>query len=184
MVDHLTAETSALIDADDQDGLRIRNRSPHPYNRQSGELQHASYNVPKRDPFSKESTPISDSGTEADDEHILKGLPAPKTKLHKGLRGQNEALSGTSTPLRTTSTAQYGLELIPSKLNSQYSHQKETGFSGLSRDGRNIVRRISELGILFLLGILVVTNHRVLLLASSWKSGKLAFSLINFVVKR
>ncbi|CAK7223032.1 dolichol kinase [Sporothrix curviconia] len=50
--------------------------------------------------FSKDSAPGSDSGTEADDEHFLKGLPAPRSKPHKGLRGMNEVLSGVSTPLR------------------------------------------------------------------------------------
>ncbi|CAK7203507.1 dolichol kinase [Sporothrix eucalyptigena] len=50
--------------------------------------------------FSKDSGPGSDSGTEADDEHFLKGLPAPRSKPHKGLRGMNEVLSGISTPLR------------------------------------------------------------------------------------
>ncbi len=49
--------------------------------------------------FGKDSTPASDSGTEADDEHFLKGLPAPRAKPHKGLRGMNEVLSGSSTPL-------------------------------------------------------------------------------------
>ncbi|KAF7900842.1 hypothetical protein EAF00_003063 [Botryotinia globosa] len=41
----------------------------------------------------------SDSGTEADDEHFLKGLPAPRIKPHKGLRGANGSMSSTPSPL-------------------------------------------------------------------------------------
>ncbi|ESZ92193.1 hypothetical protein SBOR_7421 [Sclerotinia borealis F-4128] len=41
----------------------------------------------------------SDSGTEADDEHFLKGLPAPKIKPHKGLRGESGGISSTPSPL-------------------------------------------------------------------------------------
>ncbi|CAK7263207.1 dolichol kinase [Sporothrix epigloea] len=54
------------------------------------------------DYFSKDSVPGSDSGTEADDEHFLKGLPAPRSRPHKGLRGMSEEFSGASTPLRRT----------------------------------------------------------------------------------
>ncbi|CAK7564689.1 MAG: dolichol kinase [Sporothrix epigloea] len=50
--------------------------------------------------ISKGSAPGSDSGTEADDEHFLKGLPAPRSRPHKGLRGMRKASSGASTPLR------------------------------------------------------------------------------------
>ncbi|KAF7876762.1 hypothetical protein EAF04_001845 [Stromatinia cepivora] len=41
----------------------------------------------------------SDSGTEADDEHFLRGLPAPRIKPHKGLRGENGSMSSTPSPL-------------------------------------------------------------------------------------
>ncbi|CAK7265323.1 dolichol kinase [Sporothrix epigloea] len=50
--------------------------------------------------FSKDSVPGSDSGTEADDEHFLKGLPAPRSRPHKGLRGMSKASLAASTPLR------------------------------------------------------------------------------------
>src|SRR5690606_18758823 len=103
-------------------------RSPKPYHRQNFELLEPSdcishnahqgfrpaypsrltpgANLPRDSPF------VSDSGTEADDEHYLKGLPAPKVRLHKGLRGRNEALSGSSSPmLSPTITAHHTAEL-------------------------------------------------------------------------
>lgn len=108
--------------------LRSLSRSPHPYHHLNADIPHAAHRLVYRTPsapaaiaapapattapksddssepsspfptFTKESTPASESGTEADDEHFLKGLPAPKARLHKGLRGRNEHLSGTSTP--------------------------------------------------------------------------------------
>lgn len=92
----------------DEDGgaPRIPSRSPHPYHRQGFELLEPSGRFASRasiagpfPPFARESPPASESGTEADDEHFLKGLPAPRARLHKGLRGRSEPPSGTSTPL-------------------------------------------------------------------------------------
>src|SRR3569833_4314385 len=87
---------------EEADGLRLLSRSPHPYHRQNFELLHpadrlsapassaaahrpANHAAPAPYPhplaaFTTESTPKSDSGTEADDEHFLKGLPAPRAK--------------------------------------------------------------------------------------------------------
>ena len=115
-------EALRIHDGDrEADELRLLSRSPHPYARQNHELLEpsASFSFPSRRGIptssadrapvrsttaypslsSRENTPSSDSGTEADDEHFLKGLPAPRSKLHKGLRGLNEVISGTSTPL-------------------------------------------------------------------------------------
>ncbi|OAA54286.1 cytidylyltransferase [Niveomyces insectorum RCEF 264] len=69
--------------------LRPLARSPHPYHRNNNYLIASARTTP---PAS------TDSGTEADDEHFLKGLPAPRAKPHKGLRGVDESLSGVSTP--------------------------------------------------------------------------------------
>ena len=80
--------------------------------------------------FGRDSVPGSDSGTEADDEHFLKGLPAPRSKLHKGLRGMNEVLSGVSTPLRPA-----------------FSHQRSDGDGGGGDDGtRSRARREGNAG--------------------------------------
>ncbi|EPE09466.1 dolichol kinase [Ophiostoma piceae UAMH 11346] len=114
--DGLAHTLDAALEADH---LRILSRSPHPYHHNNADLPHPAHRIaslsPTRDPhhpplllpqkasppaaFGKDSTPASDSGTEADDEHFLKGLPAPRSKPRKGLRGMNEVLSGVSTPL-------------------------------------------------------------------------------------
>ena len=69
----------------------------------------------------KDSLSSSDSGTEADDERgtILLGLPAPPTRLRKGLKGANA--SGSASPLLTPSY----LDEEPRRLvlKSQSSHR-------------------------------------------------------------
>ncbi|KAL1841342.1 hypothetical protein VTJ49DRAFT_7122 [Mycothermus thermophilus] len=97
---------------EDHGPLRSFSRSPHPYHRLNSELLDPSDRISFRprpgsprdgdasfSPLTRDSSHPSDSGTEADDEHFLKGLPAPKSRLHKGLRGANEQLSGASTPV-------------------------------------------------------------------------------------
>jgi hypothetical protein len=105
------------------DAHRRLSRSPHPYFRQKFELAHASEgfpltttptqsqlrstqpedederNGPRPQSWSYRESTNSDSGTEADDEHFLKGLPAPKLRPHKGLRGLEGSLSSTPSPL-------------------------------------------------------------------------------------
>ncbi|PMD34865.1 hypothetical protein L207DRAFT_638357 [Hyaloscypha variabilis F] len=103
--------------------LRRLSRSPHPYFRQKFELAHPSEGFPLVAPPTQSQPPPtrpededeqngsrphsrsyrestnSDSGTEADDEHFLKGLPAPKLRPHKGLRGVEGSLSSSPSPL-------------------------------------------------------------------------------------
>ncbi|AEO63332.1 uncharacterized protein THITE_2038621 [Thermothielavioides terrestris NRRL 8126] len=120
MPEHCPSPTAtAGSDSADEtsDSLRIRSRSPHPYRRLPSELLEPSDRLasrasraaadggpPRSSPphslpsFARESPPVSESGTDADDEHFLRGLPAPKRRLHKGLRGRREQLSGSSTP--------------------------------------------------------------------------------------
>ncbi|CAJ2508056.1 Uu.00g092420.m01.CDS01 [Anthostomella pinea] len=160
-----------------QDALRLLTRSPHPYHRQNFELLDSvnSYAASREKSFdanlspstfpdrSREPTPSSDSGTEADDEHFLKGLPAPK-RWHKGLRGRNEVLSGTSTPLPSPAR----LEEEGRRLS--YTLKKDTsltqGFrrpkdNARRRRRRELVRRATELLILGVLGFLVQKNPQV-----------------------
>ncbi|KAK8135255.1 dolichol kinase [Apiospora sp. TS-2023a] len=125
MPEQLDPSTAAQNPRDDSneehDDLRLLSRSPHPYARQKFELLEPSGSFaypPRGGPaaragldgthpqrattfpsVARDTSASSDSGTEADDEHFLKGLPAPKARLHKGLRGRNELASGTSTPL-------------------------------------------------------------------------------------
>ncbi|KAI0471132.1 hypothetical protein GGR56DRAFT_659145 [Xylariaceae sp. FL0804] len=147
---------------------RSLSRSPHPYHRQNFELLHpldhyASLGSAHREPHvppSRERTPSSDSGTEADDEHYLKGLPAPR-RFHKGLRGRNEVVSGTSTPLASPAVWEdegkilgVGKELTTRK--------KPSTLVGHSRRRRKeITRRLTELLVIAALNALVYTNPRL-----------------------
>lgn len=164
-MDANTTSSGQSLDPGEQDGLRALNRSPHPYHHQNADLPHPSerLGISTSQPFSKESTPISESGTEADDEHILKGLPAPKTKLHKGLRHRDGLPSGTTTPNRSQIFDQAG-ENSKRKLSSSQSRQLE-----LARGNKNLARRLIEIGIVFFLSLFVVTNHQVAPVAKYWR---------------
>ncbi|PQE26028.1 phosphatidate cytidylyltransferase protein [Rutstroemia sp. NJR-2017a BBW] len=120
---------------------RRLSRSPHPYHKHNFELPYASEKVitsvlPAPSPLRSahntdedeqgsstvrvmldgriEST-NSDSGTEADDEHFLKGLPAPKIKAHKGLRGENGLSSSSPSPLLSPAIIDDELQLPSSR---------------------------------------------------------------------
>ncbi|KAH6690903.1 hypothetical protein VD0002_g345 [Verticillium dahliae] len=182
-------------DANDIDELRSLNRTPHPYHHLSAELPHAAHRFafpatsaagptsapsPARSDdssepsspfpsFTKESTPLSDSGTEADDEHFLKGLPAPRIPSHKGLRGRNELISGTSSPL--LSPAYFGDRSSHGKLGEgQEKPEKELNFweDRNYRRTKELIRRTLEFiisGVLF--GILW-TNDTVRPILREW----------------
>ncbi|KND93923.1 Dolichol kinase sec59 [Tolypocladium ophioglossoides CBS 100239] len=186
MPDHLAPESLTAPNPDEQDSLRALNRTPHPYHHQSAELPHPSERFvlhtespaasngqshlsPTRYPaFSKESTPASDSGTEADDEHFLKGLPAPKAKLHKGLRGRNEVLSGVSTPIPSPATL--GDEQAQA-VNRAFLAKEKLGKRHLLDDARwnkVLVPRATEYGIVVALGCMVRANRQVSPLVDIW----------------
>ncbi|CRK18398.1 hypothetical protein BN1723_011561 [Verticillium longisporum] len=182
-------------DANDIDELRALNRTPHPYHHLSTELPHATHRFafpatsaagptsapsPARSDdssepsspfpsFTKESTPLSDSGTEADDEHFLKGLPAPRIPSHKGLRGRNELISGTSSPL--PSPAYFGDRSSHGRLGEgQEKPEKELNFweDRNYRRTKELIRRTLEFiisGVLF--GILW-TNDTVRPILREW----------------
>lgn len=167
--------------------LRILARSPHPYHRRNFELLEPSDTLDYRrassgaahevanntSSFTKESTPASDSGTEADDEHFLKRLPAPKTRRHKGLRGQNEPLSGSSTPLMSPAW--------PHEEGRTASHRprRESFGRGKCLDGersrrrrKELVRRLTELALLASLGYCVRANPQVQPFLLLWRRGR------------
>jgi hypothetical protein len=180
-------------------------RSPHPYHRQRAELPHASLRPsatfptspsPLRsrqntdDELSGEGHEIyfkdfrsarsteSDSGTEADDEHFLKGLPAPKWRPHKGLRGGDGTISGSSSPL-----------VSPAILNeergrvSDYLKKDATSTSRASEEVRKAAekfrwkrraelgRRFTEVALLILVGAIVMSGRDVALEVRAWKKG-------------
>ncbi|KAK2072247.1 hypothetical protein P8C59_006615 [Phyllachora maydis] len=159
---------------EEQDGLRVLSRSPHPYHH---DVDHDVHDVhrellepPDLAPvkgvpdqltvlFGRESTtPISDSGTEADDEHFLKRLPAPRTTLHKGLRGKNESLSGYSTPALTPTSL--GDEGHPELGHAQLEHHRvpRRGAAETERRQKEVIRRSTEVLLLLLQGGLIWSN--------------------------
>lgn len=178
-----TAPATGDDATDDIDSLRLLSRSPHPYHRQNFELlqpadqlvyraKSHSHNDELLAPpsFPKESTPSSDSGTEADDEHFLKGLPAPKARLHKGLRGKNEPLSGSSTPQLTPVVFDDDLHKpIPQRKRdpSEDSTVKGKRIESIRRR-KEIVRRSTEVAILACLGGLVGSNQNVKPTVAHW----------------
>jgi hypothetical protein len=121
--------------------------------------------------FSKESSHASDSGTEADDEHFLRGLPAPRVKLHKGLRGRNEPLSGTSTPLQSAfAYEQDGVTPSGTPAPTQHGPTHRSVMDRL-RKHRVLVRRLVEAGIVSGLGAMVCSNTQVVQAMIPWSQG-------------
>ncbi len=189
---------------EDAEGLRLLSRSPHPYHHQSFELQHPSdslsaraESIPAAAPkkpgvvvvehpragqllpafrsLSKESISTSDSGTEADDEHLLKGLPAPRVRLHKGLRGQSEALSGSSTPLLSPAVLEEeGRGSIPKTLRRDVFETSRRSHADKSRLRKELLRRSTELFILVSLAQIVCASSGVRPLVRLWRKGKTA----------
>ncbi|KAI1259342.1 hypothetical protein F5Y18DRAFT_302296 [Xylariaceae sp. FL1019] len=172
MPNQLGPPAAVTVDDDDDNDNKHENkdanplllsRSPHPYSRQRADLLEPSSALPPRN-----TTPPSDSGTEADDEHFLKGLPAPQ-RLHKGLRGRNERLSGLSTPLLTPGGGSTDQHPDPqpffslARPDSTSSVHAAVAAAQLykRRRTKEILRRLTELLVIGLLTLFVATNPRV-----------------------
>ncbi|KAG5950715.1 hypothetical protein E4U53_004515 [Claviceps sorghi] len=177
---------------DQQDTLRNLDRTPKPYRHQSSELPHSSERVPNKitttiattgaarhiahpspsgiSLLSHESAPGSESGSEADDEHFLRGLPAPRTKLHKGLRDSNEPISGISTPVASPAAVDHGrVQSMTPQCASKEQSPIDRAFVVLRRN-RNLVRRAAESGIVASLGYMAVTSiHVAPVFQTIWK---------------
>ncbi|KAI0167296.1 cytidylyltransferase [Pestalotiopsis sp. NC0098] len=200
MSEHLSSATAQPQDAatqlrNERDALRLLSRSPHPYHHQKSELLEPSgiisssttarsalqpdqdgYHIRSRTSYpaaSRDTTPTSDSGTEADDEHFLKGLPAPRTKLHKGLRGRNELLSGTSSPFPSPAYLEdetRRTSYITSGLKQDSKPDKERQIKAeSSKRNKVIIRRITEVLLLGSLGVVVYTNSQVRPVVYKWR---------------
>ncbi|CCC10043.1 hypothetical protein SMACR_02622 [Sordaria macrospora] len=158
---------------DPEEDLTIGTRTPKPYYRQSFELLEPSERLIHRaatvalsqtQPSSTSphsSNQASDSGTEADDEHFLKGLPAPKTRLHKGLRGRNEPLSGTSTPLLSPNAIDEDGRDPDLNPRSGISVRLKRSEAETARRRKEVVRRGAEVLLLACQGWLVASNYDV-----------------------
>ncbi|EHK26149.1 phosphatidate cytidylyltransferase [Trichoderma virens Gv29-8] len=182
MPTHLSPESIETLDLDEQHVLRALNRSPHPYHHQSSELPYPSDQLVSRGQraaspklsslptFSKESTPASDSGTDADDEHFLKGLPPPKLRPHKGLRGRNEVISGTSTPLLSPAVLQ---EPVPPTSRRAPHNGNKSGdriiLPDVIRRKKILVQRAIEAGIITTLAGMIQANRLLAPVLSTWR---------------
>lgn len=167
---------SSSADEASHDGLRALSRSPHPYHRLPSELLEPTDRVAPTSPssapslssfpsFAKESPLASESGTEADDEHFLKGLPAPRARLHKGLRGRNEQLSGTSTPLPWPAVLEEEAEGRKPHWTAGHGEYERGDRKGaaecMRRRRRELVRRVAEVLLLACQARMVASNPDV-----------------------
>ncbi|KAI0911213.1 hypothetical protein F4824DRAFT_465504 [Ustulina deusta] len=187
MPDHLGLSASACEDVlnhPDLDRLRSQSRPPNPYHRQISELLEPSIRYAAR----RRSPPPTDSGTEADDEHFLKGLPAPR-RLHKGLRGRSEASSGASTPYLAT-PAPLDHEDRPLSFGARKGTSAWIQTSSTIPDkwkrrrARETIRRFAELLIIGILGICVYANTQVrpILQRSSRELGHAVGTVASLIV--
>lgn len=178
------------------EGLRQLSRSPHPYHRHGNSLSvHTSgatggvflsplrsgHNTDDESVGSIEASSLgahmhslstgSDSGTEADDEHFLKGLPASRLRPHKGSRLSDGTASGAASPLlvsrgwasRTNSSDSRSLE-----------GREETNVKATLDKVRRVevLRRTTEVALLGAIGGVVVSNERVWPVILAWRRGK------------
>lgn len=177
-------------DAQEHARLRSLNRTPKPYHHLSPELPYASDRFTVRDRpdqtppdsennghhqpngFAKDSSPASESGTEADDEHFLKGLPAPKTKAHKGLRGFEDLLSRASTPLPSPPVCDKdGADYYLKKPQPPRQAPERKRLLDILRRNKNLVQRATEAAIVASLGCMVRFNEQVKPLMEDWGKG-------------
>ncbi|KAF4992005.1 hypothetical protein FGRMN_7459 [Fusarium graminum] len=201
MTEHLSPDSLNPLETDKEAILRARSRSPHPYHHQNTDLPHLSDRFTLRNrqaqsakksddanhepspttwpPFLKDSPQTSDSGSEADDEHYLKGLPAPKTNLHKGLRGLNEPLSGFSTPLPSPAILDgHMIRTVDKSPMPIETPETKRLLEALKRRRRVVVRRATEACTVLALGFMVASNSQVLQLLKIWGKDILLLGLL------
>jgi hypothetical protein len=188
------------------DSARRLSRSPHPYHRQKFEIPHASEKVssnapPTQSPLrtaqntddeehqTSSLLPVgyrepanSDSGTEADDEHFLKGLPAPKLRPHKGLRGAEGTWSSTPSPLLSPAILDDDIQKISAKsrraaISAALTEEETRKAAERYRQKRRveIVRRATEAAIVVFVGAILGLNREVRQLLRLWKRGNFTF---------
>lgn len=173
----------------DKENLRGLSRTPKPYHRQNWELLEPSDRITSRatsipthkfddvhdqlllsPAFTNISTPTTDSGTEADDENLVRRLPAPKARLHKGLRGKPEPLSGAVTPLLTPTAVDVDLD-ITGKIKGRIKEDYKRSLVERSKRNKEVTRRGSEVLILSGLAKLVISNPDVKTVIATWGTG-------------
>lgn len=191
MPERQVPESEAALDLGHHQGIRALNRTPKPYHHQSAELPHLAERFVAREEtaealspptasaaYLRDSPPVSDSGTEADDEHFLKGLPAPRVRLHKGLRGHSEFPSGVSTPLADPVAVEEAQAQAVEKALLTQQRSVKRHLIDAARRNKVLVRRATEACLVASLGCMVVSNPRVSPLMSVWRRGMPDLSLM------
>jgi hypothetical protein len=201
---HPSTRSNSNPETPQDDALRLLSRSPHPYHHQHAQLPHPSerlradipitplplrsvrsagdeghrgaHRVYLRGVGSGHSTE-SDSGTEADDEHFLKGLPAPKWRPHKGLRGSDGHTSRTPSPLLSPailneSEKSLGYQKKGSRVSKLVNGDTlVTAEKFRQRRGAEIRRRVIESVLLVTVGVIVVSNDNIRETLQNWRRG-------------
>ena len=190
-----TEEPSARSDLLSPPQERVHlSRSPHPYHRRPGSFEkgqdeQSSTQTSPRENLSRSD--LTESGTEADDERgpILKGLPAPPLRSHKGLRGSTPlGLSPAVSPLPSPPATLHGTiqETIgyfsagtdEKQLAQDTSEERQRREIYIRRKKGEIVRRATEtvlLGFISCLSYLSACNSSSI---SQWHRELVAFMAI------
>lgn len=183
-----------------ENATRRLSRSPHPYHRLKSELPHPSQRLTASASSSslhstakhndddegqggykgayKDSTG-SESGTEADDEHFLKGLPAPKPRLHKGLRGEDGTVSSSPSPRlspveHSFSSARSAVSARKQKAAATVESEEEraaTTEKYRQRRRIEVIRRSAEAGLLVIALGLICLDSGARKLLWYWRKG-------------
>ncbi|EDN95349.1 hypothetical protein SS1G_11226 [Sclerotinia sclerotiorum 1980 UF-70] len=121
----------------------------------------------------------SDSGTEADDEHFLKGLPAPRIKPHKGLRGENGNMSSTPSPLMSPAILEDEIRwkengrirsLMPASKILTAEEQRRVVEKFRQRRKIEIIRRTTEAFLLCFVGGIIYRSQGVEEILYLWRN--------------
>lgn len=185
--------------------LRRLSRSPHPYHCLQFELETASERINPASPnaplitsplqstqtmddealqLSRRLSHIdkasnSDSGTEEDDEHFLKGLPAPKLRSHKGLGGADSSPSGSPSLVQTPALfdeddlrLRRPFQRTSSNLSLDQDEARKAEEKFRRRRRIEIVRRSTEAGILCFVSVILCFDAQVRKVLYMWRGGK------------
>ncbi|TGO65158.1 hypothetical protein BELL_1019g00010 [Botrytis elliptica] len=135
----------------------------------------------------------SDSGTEADDEHFLKGLPAPRIKPHKGLRGADGNISSTPSPLLSPAILDDEIRwkengrirsTVPTSKILTEEEQKKLIEKFKQRRKIEIVRRTTEACLLCFVGGIIYRSHGVEEILYLWKNALYPLRLLRHLSSR
>lgn len=175
----LRTQDERLASNDRPSNTRVPSRSPHPYHRIGQKRpSHLSPTDHTHSSPSHWARTSSESGTEADDEGtgILRGLPAPPLRPRKGLRAGRRGSEdyGTAFPVLSRWPS-FGRS---SSQSSRRSSGEERGRDTVEERERlkrkryvEVLRRVSETGLLMSVGAVVLLREDARSLVWDWRKG-------------